>query len=66
MPREGRGISPRMTLTLDRGPLSGHPPETNHDLDGPAHTLLFHDFPRRIRARPFKGDARYWTMRAGV
>jgi uncharacterized protein (DUF427 family) len=40
-----------MTLTLDHGPLSGHPPETaNYRIDGPAHRLLLHRFPRRVRA----------------
>ena len=41
-----------MTLTLDRGPLSPHSPDTtNYRINGPAHKLLMHPFPRRIRAR---------------
>jgi hypothetical protein len=40
-----------MTLTLGHGPLSGDPPDSNYDIDGPKHRLLFQDFPRRIRAR---------------
>ena len=40
-----------MSLTLSAGPLSGHPPETvNYRIEGPAHKLLMHEFPRRIRA----------------
>lgn len=40
-----------MTLTLSSGPLSGRSPETvNYRIDGPAHRLLFDDFPRRVRA----------------
>jgi uncharacterized protein (DUF427 family) len=40
-----------MSLTIFPGPLAGHPPETaNYRIDGPAHRLLMHDFPRRIRA----------------
>jgi uncharacterized protein (DUF427 family) len=40
-----------MSLTFSGGPLSGHPPETvNYRIEGPAHKLLMHDFPRRIRA----------------
>jgi uncharacterized protein (DUF427 family) len=40
-----------MSLTFSDGPLSGHPPETvNYRIEGPAHKLLMHDFPRRIRA----------------
>lgn len=100
-----------MTLTLGSGPLSGTPLETrNYTIDGPAHRLLAHPHPRRIRAElggetvvdttgglllhetgilpvfyapfgdvnaelltetdrathcPFKGDARYWTVRGG-
>lgn len=100
-----------MTLTLGGGPLASRPPETvNYRIDGPAHRLLWHPFPRRVRALlggetvldsddakllhesnllpqvyvprsalredlleesghgthcPFKGDARYWSVRAG-
>lgn len=40
-----------MGLTFGAGPLSGHPSEdVNYRLDGPAHKLLAHPFPRRIRA----------------
>ncbi|MGH3624295.1 MAG: DUF427 domain-containing protein [Sciscionella sp.] len=40
-----------MTLTLGGGPLSGNPPATaNYRIEGPAHKLLAHPFPRRVRA----------------
>jgi len=40
-----------MSLTFSDGPLSGRPPETvNYRIEGPAHKLLMHPFPRRIRA----------------
>jgi uncharacterized protein (DUF427 family) len=40
-----------MSLTFSAGPLSGHPPETvNYRIEGPAHKLLMHEFPRRVRA----------------
>lgn len=40
-----------MTLTLSNGPLAQHPPQTvNYRIDGPEHALLFHEFPRRVRA----------------
>lgn len=40
-----------MTLTLNHGPLSADPPRTaNYTIDGPEHRLLFHPFPRRVRA----------------
>jgi len=40
-----------MSLTFSDGPLSGRPPETvNYRIEGPAHKLLMHLFPRRIRA----------------
>jgi uncharacterized protein (DUF427 family) len=40
-----------MSLTFSNGPLSGRPPErVNYRIEGPAHKLLMHDFPRRIRA----------------
>ena len=100
-----------MSLTRPPGPLAGRLPETvNYRIEGPAHQLHFHDFPRRVRARfggetmldtvrgkllhetglppvlyfpagdvrpglleqtehhthcPFKGEASYWTLRAG-
>jgi uncharacterized protein (DUF427 family) len=38
-------------LTRTDGPLSPRPPRTvNYRLDGPAHKLLLHPFPRRVRA----------------
>jgi len=43
-----------LTLTLSDGPRSGSPPETNYDVEGPEHKLLFSDFPRRARGR-FEG-----------
>lgn len=40
-----------MGLTHTDGPLSPRAPETvNYRLDGPAHKLLMHPFPRRVRA----------------
>jgi uncharacterized protein (DUF427 family) len=40
-----------MGLTYAGGPLSAHAPrEVNYRLDGPAHKLLLHPYPRRIRA----------------
>ncbi|NDU73127.1 DUF427 domain-containing protein [Actinomadura sp. DSM 109109] len=100
-----------MSLTMQPGPLAGTPGgEVNFTIDGPAHRLFMHDFPRRVRAVfagetvldtergkllhetgllpvlyvpeedvrgdllertahtthcPFKGDAAYWTVRAG-
>ncbi len=100
-----------MSLTLGGGPLAARPPATaNYTVEGPAHRLLWHPFPRRIRALfgeatvldtdraallhetgllpqlyvptddvdegllqptdhrthcPFKGDARYASVRAG-
>lgn len=40
-----------MSLTLGGGPLAGDAPRTvNYRIDGPAHLLLRHDFPRRVRA----------------
>jgi uncharacterized protein (DUF427 family) len=40
-----------VALTLGGGPLSPRPPHTvNYRLDGPAHKLFWHDFPRRVRA----------------
>lgn len=40
-----------MSLTLSHGPLSGRPAPANYRIDGPAHRLLFDDFPRAVRAR---------------
>lgn len=39
-----------MTLTLSHGPLSGKPSDSNYHIEGPAHRIFFHDFPRRVRA----------------
>ncbi|MFC4947814.1 DUF427 domain-containing protein [Pseudonocardia sp. GCM10023141] len=40
-----------MSLTRTNGPLSPTAPSTvNYALDGPAHKLLMHPFPRRVRA----------------
>ncbi|CAA9443319.1 MAG: hypothetical protein AVDCRST_MAG66-4164 [uncultured Pseudonocardia sp.] len=40
-----------MGLTRTHGPLSPRAPQTvNYTLDGPAHKLLAHPFPRRVRA----------------
>lgn len=39
-----------MSLTLSHGPLSGKPAAANYRIEGPAHRLLFDDFPRRVRA----------------
>lgn len=40
-----------MGLTRTDGPLSAHAPATvNYAIDGPAHKLLAHPFPRRVRA----------------
>ena len=53
-----------MSLTFSAGPLSGHPPETvNYRIEGPAHKLLMHEFPRRIRA-VFGGETVVDTTRA--
>ncbi|MEM7095024.1 MAG: DUF427 domain-containing protein [Actinomycetota bacterium] len=39
-----------MTLTLGTGPLAAGRPDTrNFSLDGPAHQLLFTEWPRRVR-----------------
>ena len=40
-----------MALTRTDGPLSADAPATvNYWIDGPAHKLLMHPFPRRVRA----------------
>lgn len=40
-----------MTLTRSPGPLAGNDGhQTNYRIDGPAHQLLMHPFPRRVRA----------------
>src|SRR5207247_6935553 len=53
-----------MSLTFSSGPLSGSAPETvNYRIDGPAHKLLMHQFPRRVRA-VFGGQAVVDTTRA--
>jgi len=52
-----------MSLTRADGPLSGHPPETvNYRIDGPAHKLLMHQFPRQVRAA-FGGETVFDTTR---
>ena len=38
-----------MTLTLGDGPLAASPPHSNFKLEGPAHKLLWSEFPRRVR-----------------
>jgi len=40
-----------VTLTLGDGPLSGTPPHSNFSIEGPAHKLLWSEFPRRVRGR---------------
>ena len=53
-----------MSLTFSDGPLSGHPPErVNYRIEGPAHKLLMHQFPRRVRA-VFGGQTVADTTRA--
>ena len=53
-----------MSLTFSAGPLSGRPPETvNYRIEGPAHKLLMHEFPRRVRAA-FGGQTVVDTTRA--
>ena len=53
-----------MSLTFSGGPLSGRPPErVNYRIEGPAHKLLMHEFPRRIRAT-FGGQTVVDTTRA--
>ena len=45
-----------MTLTRVPGPLAGSDDQlTNYRIDGPAHRLLMHPFPRRVRAE-FAGE----------
>jgi len=40
-----------MSLTLGRGPLVAKDfPESNYEIDGPKHRILWHEFPRRVRA----------------
>jgi uncharacterized protein (DUF427 family) len=40
-----------MSLTISDGPLSRRAPDTaNYTISGPAHNLLMHPFPRRVRA----------------
>jgi uncharacterized protein (DUF427 family) len=53
-----------MSLTFSDGPLSGRPLETvNYRIEGPAHKLLMHPFPRRVRAI-FGGQTVLDTTRA--
>lgn len=45
-----------MSLTKQPGPLANSPgDEVNFTIDGPAHRLFMHQFPRRVRAR-FAGE----------
>ncbi|HWN36605.1 MAG TPA: DUF427 domain-containing protein [Pseudonocardia sp.] len=54
-----------MTLTRLPGPLAGSDDQlTNYQIEGPAHRLLMHPFPRRVRAE-FAGETVLDT-RAGV
>jgi uncharacterized protein (DUF427 family) len=54
-----------MTLTRVPGPLAGKDAQlTNYRLEGPAHQLFMHPFPRRVRAE-FAGETVLDT-RAGV
>ena len=47
----GPGVVTVMGLTRTDGPLSPRAPRTvNYAIDGPAHKLLLHPFPRRVRA----------------
>ena len=47
-----------MSLTIAQGPLAVRAPQTvNYTIDGPAHRLYMHEFPRRIRA--VFGEQRY-------
>jgi uncharacterized protein (DUF427 family) len=40
-----------MTLTLGNGPLvAKDPPPANYEIQGPAHRILWGEFPRRVRA----------------
>lgn len=99
-----------MSLTTGSAPFGRNPGALNAKIEGPAHTIYWEDYPRRIRAEvggetlldtvrgkllhetgigavlyvplddirddlieatdhtthcPFKGDASYWTVRAG-
>lgn len=53
-----------MALTRPPGPLAGTEQLTNYRIEGPAHRLLLHPFPRRIRAE-FAGETVLDT-RAGM
>lgn len=51
MRARGPGVVAVMGLTRTDGPLSPRAPQTvNYGIDGPAHKLLMHPFPRRVRA----------------
>lgn len=39
-----------MSLTRADGPLAARPADANYSIDGPAHRIFFHAFPRRLRA----------------
>lgn len=63
MRRRGANVGPDMGLTRTTGPLSPHAPRTvNYAIDGPAHKLLMHPFPRRVRAE-FAGRTVLDTVR---
>jgi uncharacterized protein (DUF427 family) len=51
-----------MTLTRPPGPLAATDQLTNYRIDGPAHRLLMHPFPRRVRA-VFAGETVLDTRR---
>jgi uncharacterized protein (DUF427 family) len=52
-----------MSLTFAAGPLAGQPPQTvNYRIEGPAHRLLMHPFPRRLRGK-FAGQTVLDTTR---
>jgi uncharacterized protein (DUF427 family) len=51
MRRRHGGVAAGMGLTRTDGPLSPRAPQSvNYAIDGPAHKLLAHPFPRRVRA----------------
>ncbi|MBW0116807.1 DUF427 domain-containing protein [Pseudonocardia abyssalis] len=55
-----------MGLTRTTGPLSPRAPQTvNYTVDGPAHKLLMHPFPRRVRAE-FAGRTILDTTRGAL
>jgi uncharacterized protein (DUF427 family) len=52
-----------MSLTRPPGPLARETAPTNYTIEGPAHRLFFHDFPRRVRAE-LAGEVVLDTTRA--